>query len=102
MSGTPSASDSEIELRFHVSTINTRIKRRKRISLESAVCQEPPDGGVLQDRPLLNPEITDKTFSARVHSFDEFFGQGGHFPTKRENEGEGFGEVEECIHERIN
>jgi hypothetical protein len=32
---------------------------------------------------------------------DEFLGQGCQFPTKRENEGEGFDEVEERVQERL-
>lgn len=45
------------------------------IALEAAVCEEPADGAVLENRALFDPEIADKAFAARVDPLDKLFGE---------------------------
>jgi hypothetical protein len=56
--------------------------------LEPAVCEEPPDAAMLENRGLLDPEIADESFSARVNALNEICREERHLGPKREDEWE--------------
>jgi hypothetical protein len=51
--------------------------------------EEPPNGTVLQEGPLLDPEVADESLATITHTLDEIRREGSHLPSEGENEWKG-------------